>query len=162
MNRSQALNVLKPAGNTLADLKTAYRTAVKKYHPDINPNGLELMKIINSAFAFLKEHINTWSFKETTEGPAIDKTIQDLFNKIQGFDGVTAEVCGSWLWLSGNTFEYKKALKGYGFRFAGKKRQWYWRPADYKKKSRRVFSMEEIRLTFGSIDLEGRTQAIAA
>jgi len=161
MNRSQALNVLKPEGNTMADIKAAYRTAAKKYHPDVNPNGLELMKIINSAFAFLKENINTWSCDQGTEEQAIDKTISDLFDKIKGFAGVTAEVCGSWLWLSGNTFEYKKALKSYGFRFAGKKKQWYWRPADYKKKSRKVFTMDEIRNTFGSIELEGRVQAIA-
>ena len=162
MNRAQALNVLKPEGNTLTDLKAAYRKAAKKYHPDINPNGLELMKIINSAFAFLKENINAWTCDQTTDEQAIDKTISNLFDKIRGFAGVTAEVCGAWLWLSGNTYEYKKSLKEYGFRFAGKKKQWYWSPPDYKKRSKKVFTMDEIRNTFGSIELNSGLQSIAA
>jgi DnaJ-class molecular chaperone len=41
MTTQEALNILKPAGNTLDDLKTAKRDLAKKYHPDINPSGLE-------------------------------------------------------------------------------------------------------------------------
>ena len=155
MNKTQAINILRPQGNNLDDLKTAYRQACKKYHPDINPNGLELMKVINNAYAFLKANMNLWHFKQDGNNDIpIDEILQGIFDKIKGFVNIKAEVCGSWLWVNGETWRYKKELKEYGFRWAPKKRQWYWRPADYKKRSRRVFSMDEIRATFGSVELD--------
>ena len=45
MNRTEALNILKPSGNDQESLKKAYRQASLKYHPDHNPDGLELMKL---------------------------------------------------------------------------------------------------------------------
>ena len=152
MNITQALNILKPEGNSFEDLKKAYRKAAKKYHPDVNPDGLELMKIVNAAFEFLKN--NKWSYDQTTEESGIDQVIADLFEKIKNFVGIKAEVCGSWLWISGNTYKYKSKLKEYGFKFASKKKKWYWRPEDYKKRTKKIFTMEEIRSTFGSVNLD--------
>lgn len=154
MTLTEALNILKPTGNDPDSLKAAYRAASKLYHPDINPNGLELMKLINCAYDFLRKHINKWHYQDTNNDTPIDKVLQDLFEKIKHFAGIKAEVCGTWLWVSGNTKTYKKELKEYGFRWAAKKKQWYWRPAGYRKRTKRVFSMDEIRATFGSVELE--------
>lgn len=154
MNIEQALNVLRPSGNTENDLKTAYRQACKKYHPDINPNGLELMKIVNAAYAFLKKHMNKWNFNQQTNDTSLTEKMQAIFNKIKHFEGLKAEVCGAWLWLSGNTYEYKSQLKEYGFKWAPKKKQWYWHDGSYRKKSKRVLEMSEIRALYGSEELE--------
>ena len=55
MTREQALNVLRPQGNSLDDLKIAYRQACKKYHPDINKasDAHDRFKEINEAAAVL-------------------------------------------------------------------------------------------------------------
>jgi len=154
MNIEQALNVLRPSGNTLDELKSAYRQACKKYHPDVNPNGLELMKVINLAYDFLKKNLNKWNHSQQTNDKGIDEVLQDIFDKIKHFVNVKSEVCGSWLWLSGQTWRYKKELKELGFKWAPKKHQWYYRQGDYKKLSRHAWSMDEIRFRFGSIELE--------
>lgn len=154
MNIEQALNILKPNGNSHDELKTAYRNACKKYHPDINPNSLELMKLINCAYDFLKKNLNKWSHTQTTNDTPIDEVLQDLFNKIKHFVNIKSEVCGTWLWISGETWRYKKELKEYGFKWAFKKKQWYWSPAGYRKRTKRVFTMDEIRSKYGLIELE--------
>lgn len=154
MNIQEALNILKPGGNTEDSLKHAYRQACKKYHPDINPNGAELMKCINAAYEFLKRNINKWSFNNINDDPAIDEVLQSHFNKIKHFVNVNAEVCGTWLWLTGETWRYKKELKEYGFKWAFKKRAWYWHPGGYKRRHKKSFTLDEIRSKYGSYDLE--------
>jgi len=154
MNITEALNILKPEGNDDTALKAAYRAACKRYHPDINPDGLELMKVINAAYAFLKNNLNKWSYHQATNETPIDTIIAEMFSKVKHFVNVNAEVCGTWLWLTGETWRYKKELKEYGFKWAPKKRAWYWHSEGYHKRSKRVFDLNEIRATFGSIDLE--------
>ena len=154
MNLTEALNILKPTGNDPDSLKAAYRAASKRYHPDVNPDSLKLMKLINCAYDFLKLHINKWHFQDSNNDTPIDEVLQDLFNKIKHFVSIKSEVCGTWMWLSGETWRYKKELKEFGFKWAGKKRQWYWSPAGFRKKSKRVFTMDEIRSKYGSVELE--------
>ena len=165
MNVAQAMEILKPEGDSLEHLKSAYRKAAKKYHPDINPKGQEMMKLVNLAFEILTNHLNKWSFSERTNGesrPSIDEAIQEIFDKIKTFAGIKAEVCGTWLWLTGKTWLYKKQLKEFGLRFAPKKQAWYWHPQDYKKWHKRSFSLDDIRHMHGSVDLETENlQAIA-
>ena len=65
-------------------------------------------------------------------------------------DGLELEVCGDWIWISGNTFQNKTAIKEAGCRWASKKKLWYWRPADYVKKTRKTLDMDQIRNLHGS------------
>jgi len=154
MTREQALNVIRPTGETLDDLKNAYRQACKKYHPDLNPHGLELMKVVNIAYEFLKEHFGKWSCDQQTDDTSLTDKMQAVFNDIKHFVNVKTEVCGSWLWLSGETWRYKKELKTLGLKWASKKQMWYWNDGTYRKRTKRVFDMNEIRARYGSVDLE--------
>lgn len=153
MTTTEALNVLKPSGNTQGSLKSAYRQACKRYHPDVNPNGLELMKVINAAYAYLRKNMGTWDCNQQTSDISITEKMQAIFDKIKHLAEIQAEVCGSWLWVSGNTYPHKGVLKQAGLFWAKKKQQWYWRPAEYAKRGKKVFSMDQIRLTYGSVEL---------
>jgi len=154
MNMEQALNVLRPQGNSENHLKSAYRQACKKYHPDINPDGLELMKVVNAAYAFLRKHINKWDFNNQTNDTPLTEAMQAIFDKIRHFNKIKIEVCGAWIWISGDTRPYRKQFKEYGLRWAPKKQQWYWNDGKYRKKSKRVLDMNEIRTLYGSVELE--------
>ena len=155
MNIEQALKILKPSGDTDEALKNAYRMACKKYHPDINPDGLELMKLINAAYGFLKEHLGKWhTTSYNSDDTGIDEIFQDIFNAIRHFRDIHVEVCGTWLWVNGNTKPYKDQFKDLGFKWAPNKHRWYWRPEGYRKRSKRVLSMAEIRFMYGSNELE--------
>ena len=65
------------------------------------------------------------------------------------------EIVGNWIWVTGNTKPHKEALKGSGFWYASKKKAWYFKPADYVAKSRKHYSLNEIKAKYGSTKIEG-------
>jgi len=81
--------------------------------------------------------------------------IAEIIDKIKHLDGIKPEICGNWLWVSGDTKQHANTLKSVGLKFASKKVKWYWRPEGYKRKSHgRVMSMGHIRAKYGSKDIE--------
>ena len=73
-------------------------------------------------------------------------------------DSITIEVCGSWIWVSGNTYPHKEELKQYGLKYASKKKQWYWHNEAFRKKGKKALSMDDIRSYYGSTEVQ--TEAI--
>ena len=56
MNIKDAFSILGlSASADQEDIKTAYRKACIKYHPDRNPAGMEMMKAVNVAYRSLNE-----------------------------------------------------------------------------------------------------------
>ena len=149
MDIQEAVKILKPKTNTHDALKIAYRIACKKYHPDLNPNGLELMKLINAAHAYLEKNLNQWDGTKEP-GLGIDETIANIFTKINHCDGLDIELCGTWLWVSGNTRLWKTCLKENGFFWANKKKKWYWRATENKRTHGKAIPMDKIRTKYGS------------
>jgi len=158
MNTSQAIETLNPIEPITAEtIKAAYKKAAFKFHPDRNPAGLEMMKIINEAWSVVKE-ITT--FDNNTEATATEsgysEAVNDAINAVIILDGVEIEICGNWVWLSGNTYPHKTAIKDAGFKWASKKKMWFYRPDSYKSKNRRNNSMNDIRARHGSQSVKSR------
>lgn len=153
---------------TLEQLRKAYKDLLKKHHPD-NGGSEETMKAINveyeQLFKVLKNkheskaagtESNTsenvkWSFEE-------DEKLREVLQKIINFDGISIEICGSFIWVSGNTYQYKKAFKELGFMWASTKKMWYYKPETYIKKSHKALSMEDIRNYYGSTEVKTQAQ----
>ena len=57
-------------------------------------------------------------------------------NAIIGLDGLDIEICGAWVWVDGETYRHRAPLKQAGFRFASKKKRWYFRPENWRSSSR--------------------------
>lgn len=152
MKITDAANVLGLSGNvTQADIKKAYRAAALKYHPDKNPAGAEMMKIINAAFDVLKDFCGDISLDEDSQESNYSDALNAALNATFECSGLSIEICGAWVWVSGETYQHKAILKGAGFKFASKKKAWYFRPENWKSRSRGSLSMDEIRDTYGSI-----------
>lgn len=146
----------------LNELKAEYKRLVMLRHPD-RPNGdEETMKAINGeydrTFAVLKELQNLEAeqpesqTRKTTETPEEFRAVVDALLKL---GGIEVELCGSWLWISGDTYQNRDALKACGCLFSGSKKRWYWRHAeDDCRWSRGKTSMQEIRHKYGSEWLE--------
>jgi len=126
MTIQEAINIIRPDSNTSESLKSAWKTKCKQYHPDINPDGLEIQKLINAAYDLLKKTYGQWSFDSANSDTPLDDIIQDLVNKLKHLSGLTLEICGAWLCISGNTKTHKNELKSAGLRYAAKKQMWYW------------------------------------
>jgi DnaJ-class molecular chaperone len=144
-----ALNLLGlESGCTQEEIKLAYKSACKKYHPDINPGGLEMMKLINAANDTVREYDGgeVKGSSQTNYGEEINNAINAIIN----LENIFIEICGAWIWVSGNTRTYKNILKQAGFKWAPKKKLWYFRPNNFKSSSRGKMSIDEIRIKYGS------------
>ena len=149
MQQTDAMNILGLSGDITPEIvKQAFRAAAKKYHPDINPAGAEMMKVINDAFDTLKDYTGTFSEEEHNE--CYPEALNVALNAIIGLEGLIIEICGAWVWVSGETFPHKQILKDNSFKFAGKKKAWHFRPENWKSRSRGKSSMDDIRVKYGS------------
>lgn len=147
MNINDAAKILGLSGEiTPGQTKIAYREACKKYHPDINPAGEDMMKIVNSAYEVLKDYSGEIRDKQLDYGDLLN----DALNMVGGLIGLNIEICGAWIWITGETRIHKDVLKKVGFKWASKKKAWYFRPEGFKSRSRGKTSLDEIRGKYGS------------
>ena len=134
---------------TLDDIKIAYRRAAAKYHPDHNPAGLEMMKLINVAYETLKQAYAENKLNSCADINDYGEAFNIALNAIMGL-GLEIEMCGAWIWVSGDTRPHKEALKTAHYRWSPKKLRWYFRPEDYKSRNRSSWGMDKIREVYGS------------
>lgn len=159
--------------NTLEELRKQYRDLLKLYHPD-NANGsTEATQQINAEydqlFKILKaKHENKSTDSNQNESEfnnmkydfAEDQILREMLQKIIMFDGITIEVVGAWIWISGNTYHHKKELKELGFKWATQKKMWYWHSEAFRKKSHKSLSMDDIRSYYGSTEVQTRQRLL--
>ena len=85
--------------------------------------------------------------KETTETP---QEFINIINVLTSLSDIEVEICGTWIWVSGNTKAHKEMLKELKFRYAHKKQAWYYHTEPYRKRSKRELTLDEIRDMFDS------------
>lgn len=150
--------------STLEELKQQYKKLALKHHPDLGGNTADMQEINNEydlLFARLKNTHATaegktyTASKETTETP---DEFKNIINALINLEGINIELCGSWLWITGNTKEHKEVLKGLHFRWSKSKCAWYYHTADYKKSSKKTYSLDEIRDLYGSETIKANPQ----
>ena len=153
MNVNDALNLLNiTQAATQAEIKKAYKAASIKFHPDRNPAGAQMMIAINAAYSFLKEQGETVKPEEGFNVNDYGDELNTVLNQLFSLDGLIIEICGNWVWISGDTKKHKDALgkNGIGCYWAKKKAMWYYRPANYKSKGRGSWDIDQIRSVHGS------------
>ena len=111
---------------TLEELRKEYKRLVKQYHPD-NGGDTETIKEINAEYDKM--------FKILENGSANKKDF---------------EICGTWIWISGNTYKVKEELKAAGFKWCSNKKMWSWHFGVYARKGNKKTDMEYIRNKYGS------------
>jgi len=156
MDMIQALSILCPEEKTEDGLKKAYRAACLKHHPDKGGNE-EIMKLVNAAYDFLKKCETWWTgeqLRESKKKTALTDTMMEKINTLKNLTGVKIEIIGSWLWVSGLTYNHTDVLKACRMRFSGNKKAWYYHEDVYRKRSKKSFGMDDIRIMHGSETVE--------
>ena len=146
---------------TLEDLRKVYRRLAVQFHPDLG-GDTETMQQINAeydnAFEALKNRHNTQAAATGSrvihEAP---EKFRQVIEKIITIPGIEIELCGSWVWISGDTKSCKGQLKAAGCFWASKKKMWYWRAPEDAVHTRSHKSMDEIRMKYGSEVIATRT-----
>lgn len=147
MNRYDAAKILGLSGAITPDQsKAAYYRACKKYHPDVNPAGADMMAVVNAAYDALRDFDGDVQEQQTGYADLLN----DALNAVLNLPGLFVEICGAWVWVTGETRRHKEALKASGYKWASKKEAWYFRPEQYRSRARGGSSLEEIRDKYGS------------
>ncbi len=152
--------------STLEELRKQYKNLLKKYHPD-NGGSEEATKEINTEyerlFKILKDkhesrrkqtNDNESEYSKNMYDWENDKAIREVLEKIINFDGIDIEIIGAWIWTSGNTYKYRKQLKELNFKFASKKKAWYFHTEAFRKTSHKNLSMDDIRNYYGTTKVQ--------
>ena len=164
--------------NTLEQLRRQYKDLLKRFHPD-NGGSEEVMKAVNveydKLFKVLKNRHESKSAggQNATDSAKSaynanmydwenDKALREVLQKIINFLGIEIEIAGQWIWISGNTYAYRKDLKDIGFKWASTKKQWYWHSEIFRKRSHRTLSMEDIRNYYGSTKFDTMQMVLEA
>ena len=152
---------------TLEELKKEYKKLMFIYHPDINPSGIGECQKINAEYDIFFEklkntHKNANNETYTKETEETVNEYKDIINAIIHFENVTIEIIGSWIWLTGNTYTYKKELKDLNFKWSSKKSAWYYHNMVFRKRSKNQYDMDGLRNLFGSQEVKIEKQTAIA
>ena len=147
MTREEILKEFKGVEG-INEAKKIYKKLAKKLHPDVGGDE-ESFKILNAVYTDLIEHKIYFSndFK-------IDIELEKVISLILHFENITIELVGSWMWASGDTREIKEKLKELGFKWASKKKMWFY--GEMKGRNPQEKSMEEIKSKYGSETLKSK------
>ena len=150
---------------SLRALKELYHKLAKKYHPDREGGSEAIMKEINNEYDIMFERLKKMNninagagqqgYKHTEEKP---ETFRNIIDQLMKCDGLEIEICGYWVWLTGNTYEHRELIKNIGFKFSSGKKAWYFDTLGGMKKKfyRGNTPMDEIRAKYGSIKYTGK------
>ena len=141
---------------TLAEIKAEYKRLAKENHPDVG-GDTATMQAINGQYSEAVERIKRHGERPADREAAAQEVPEEFMAVVMAvvnLPGLMVELVGTWLWITGNTYIHKDALKAAGFRWASKKSAWYWHPADAGC-GRGKKSLDQIRAKYGSQRLSG-------
>jgi hypothetical protein len=143
---------------TIDSLKKQYRKLAFKHHPDCG-GTVEAMQEVNAEYEKAIKAVGEIQHKNYT----IDYPFIDLIDKLikLHMQGINIEICGWFVYISGNTKDYKDTLRALGLHWNSTKLAWYFKPDWYQKQGNDIWSMDRIRASFGSQTVNNNTNETA-
>ena len=88
-----------------------------------------MMKLINAAYQALSDYVASDTYEnDDTDDISLGDELNAALNAIIGL-GLEIEICGSWIWVGGDTRPHKDVLKLAGYKWAPVKKLWHFRPS---------------------------------
>ncbi len=141
MTKEQILNEFREVVG-INEAKKIYKTLAKKLHPDVGGSEEEF-KLLNEIYNHLIE--NKIYFSNSYK---IDVELEKVISLILHFENIIIELIGNWVWVSGETKEIKEKLKEIGFKWASKKKMWFY--GEMKRRNHKEQDIEDIKAKYGS------------
>lgn len=133
----------------MEELKKLYKELVLKNHPDRGGDNATMAQI-NAEYDKVFVEMQKVSTNKTEQNEKVNE-YRDIINQLLNLSGIQIEICGAWLWISGNTKPHKETFKKLKCMWSSKKAMWYWRPEEASCRHRgRGQDMEQIRAKYGS------------
>lgn len=138
--------------NTLDEVKATYKKLAMENHPD-RGGDTATMQAINAEYAFASARIlkgANLSQEETEQEIRFSEEYRRVIEQLANLPMITIELVGLWIWVTGDTYPHRAALKNAGLFFASKKQAWYYRSEEYKVTKGGKKTLDEIRSKYGS------------
>ena len=132
----------------LNEAKKIYKRLAKELHPDVGGTEEEF-KILNNIYNEIIEHKIYFS-----DAAKFDIELEKVISQILHYENIIIEIIGSWIWLSGETKIIKDKLKELNFKWASKKKMWYF--GEMKGKNPKQKSMADIKNKYGCTTLRSQ------
>lgn len=149
--------------SNLEDLRKEYRRLAFLFHPD-RGGDTATMQQINAEYEYLSDNLifSNESFDQERKDYEyqVSEDMKQKINDLINLQGITLEIIGSWLWVTGLTYPVREKLKQSGFCFSHNKVAWFYHSGEYRKKSRRRFELDDIRGMFGSQIIENENKKV--
>jgi len=151
------------------EIKTRWRELAKQHHPDLG-GDCDTMQAINAAYeSALKSDYRAQGMDEAKAAWRWDMDAEIMAKAVEILKAARAlrvEICGLWIWITGDTRAAKDILKAAGCRFAAKKCAWYWRRETdgYRRRRHKPLELDRIRQKYGSyaVNVENDNQVVFA
>ena len=141
---------------TIESAKKLYHELAIQFHPDRPTGDLETMKLINAEFdvialrlANIHENASGETYTSQTETTETPAEFMEMINNLIHMEGVTIELVGRWIWLTGNTYTNKDEIKELGFKYASKKQAWFYHSEEDASVNRKKMTLDEIKNKYG-------------
>ena len=152
---------------TAEQAKEIFHRLAKELHPD-NGGDAEQFKAMRAEFEDVFRKVQ--NIHETKDGKRYEKNSKqtateyaDMIERMIHWQGVTIEIIGAWVWVSGDTKNYRDQLKAMRFFWSKSKKAWYFNGEEHKSRRRGHYSLDELRTKWGSEEVETeKAEAITA
>jgi hypothetical protein len=140
---------------TLEDVKNTYKDLYLA-HGHNSAVMAEIASEYQTAFVALADQFKNakgviYTAKDKKTGTP--KEWADMVQALAKMDGLKIELCGTWLWVTGNTYAHKKGLHDLAFKYHKEKKAWSYHNEPYRKKGKKKLSLAEIRTAYGTTKL---------
>ncbi len=141
---------------TSDEIKARYRELAMANHPD-RGGDTATMQAINAEYtvvvnAALRGEYPGRTAQEYADMANVAEIIRAAVEAIVNLPDITIEICSKWVWVSGNTYPVKDAIKAAGYRWASQKKMWYFAGVPVQSHG---MDMDEIRERHGSQLVKG-------
>ena len=113
MNYQDTISILKLKTDItdIKQLKFIYHQLAKKYHSDLNQvKNDTMMQLLNNCYSWAKDNLPICVDTQQATSD-ISSDIEQAIDAIKHLQNINIELCGSWLWVTGDTKQYKDIFK---------------------------------------------------
>jgi curved DNA-binding protein CbpA len=148
-------------------LRTQFREFCLKLHPDKPGGNAEAFKAMKAEYDYI---IKLAASSEAGKAIAEDRkagftfegeqVLAEAIERFLRYPGIVIEICGSWLWMTFETFQPKEVFLSMienGANWSKSKKKYYYSPyaQGFKGKRKSRYSMDRIRNEYGSRIIKG-------
>ena len=146
--------------STVEEIKIEYKRLARIYHPDLG-GDLETMKRLNNEYEAALKSCNgqkssgsdgrqhTYRYDQTIE----NEIVEFIYAFLALETGLSADLIGVWVWITGDTKPHRDALKALGCRWNPSRACWYFRPTSCAGSYGRGGSLEELASKYGCLSV---------